>query len=241
MEPSQLPYFPRPSRPPVLQRYTSKRSVLLTVSIGVVALLVLGGGYFALLRLLHTASNGIAAQPTDTPLRRARVDNAIFAPTVGGTIADFQRQYGKASDSHGLSYVATIAGQQVQITLAVDDPSQSLDGYAHVTDVEVQAADFLRGSEPWSASTANAIAKAFLPADAQFRRAVTKIPVGNGNAVISDYVYYSNGMTTTFTPSAFTNGLGDKRVPVGTVHYFCQALPPATSGYDWCIITIGTY
>lgn len=241
MEPSQLPDFPRPSRPPIPQRSRSKRSVLLSVSIGVVALLVLGGGYFALLRLLHAASTGITAQPTATPSKRARVDNAIFAPTVGGTIADFQRQYGKASDSHGLSYVATIAGQQVQITLAVDDPSQSLDGYAHVTDVEVQAADFLRGSEPWSASTADAIAKAFLPADAQFQRAITKIPVGNGNAVISDYVYSSSAMTTTFTPGAFTSGFGDKRVLVGTVHYFCQALPPATSGYDWCLITIGTY
>jgi hypothetical protein len=207
----------------------------------VVALLVLCGGYFLLLRLLHTASTGITAQPTATSLTRARADSAIFAPTVGGTIDDFHRQYGKASDSQGLSYVATIAGQQVQITLAVDDPSQSLDGYAHVTDVEVQAADFLRGSEPWSATTATAIAKAFLPADARFQRAVTKIPVGNGNAVISDYIYYSSRMAMTFTPSAFTKGFGDKRVPAGTVHYFCQALPPATSGYDWCLITIGTY
>jgi hypothetical protein len=241
VEPSQLPYLPRSSQPPGPQPHRQKRPVLLTASIVVVALLVLGGGYFALLRLLHTASTGISAQPTATPLQRARGDNAIFAPTVGGTIDDFQRQYGKSSDSHGLRYVATIAGQQVQITLAVDDPSQSLDGYAHVTDVEVQSVDFLRGSEPWSATTATAIAKTFLPADARFQRAVTNIPVGNGNAVMSDYVYYSSGMTTTFTPGAFTNGAGDKRVPVGTVHYFCQALPPVTSGYDWCVVTIGTY
>jgi hypothetical protein len=234
MQLPQQPMYPQPPPP-------QKKSVpwLLIVGIVLGCLFVACCGFGAINVLLNpTRRAGVTHHPTATP---APADASIFAPTVGGTTADFLRKYGPATDGSGLSYDATIAGQRVQITLALDEPGQSFDGRAHVTDVEVQATDFLRGSEPWSATTANAIAKAFLPADAHFQRTGTITPMGNGNGFVRDNVYYSSGMAATFTPGAFTNGFGDRRVPVGTVHYFCQTLPPATSGYAWCIITIGTY
>jgi hypothetical protein len=114
--------------------------------------------------------------------------------------------------------------------VSLDDASQSLDGQIYVIDVEVQSV----GGEQWSATTASAIAKTLLPADAHYEYANTT----NG---VRDYVYSSKGMAATFTADQFTNNFGNVKVSAGTVNYSCQRVASATSGYEMCDISIGIY
>lgn len=235
------PYYPyQPQMPPRPQPRKKPMPTLLVVGITLAVVLVACCGLGAVVSLFSPTHNNIGAaqatatsDPTDTqgaPGKPAPTDAAIFAPTLGGTKGDFQQQYGAATDSNGLTYEITLAGQDVAIMLALDDANQSLDGQPHIADLQVQA----KGGAQWSNTTANTIAKTFLPADATYQKTVTT----NG---VRDYVYYSKGMAATFTADQFTNNFGDVHVPPGTVNYSCQTVPPATNGYELCDISIGVY
>jgi len=176
-------------------------------------------------QVIHTAN--VTTQPTMTP----------SAPTLGGTIADFQQRYGAATDSSGLMYAATIAGQRVLITLTLDDPSASQDGQQHVAIIAVQVPGDALGAETWSQSTADQIAQTFLPADTQFQHIVT-------TAKVHDHVYQSATLAQTFTADQFTNDFndfGNVQVPAGTLSYSCHPWPPSASGLGQCLIAIGSY
>lgn len=164
-------------------------------------------------------------QPLDTPLP---VDNAIFAPTLGGTTDDFQQQYGLPVDSSGLEYAGTVGGQHALIYLTVDTPDDSIDNESHVIIVVVRVPSDTHGTPTWSAAAADEIAQAFLPADAQFQRATTR----NG---IHTRIYHSDDMSATFLPNPTTPD-------TGAVSYECHAWPPSASasGYGQCRIALGT-
>ncbi|HEU4782261.1 MAG TPA: hypothetical protein VFS83_02875 [Ktedonobacterales bacterium] len=101
-----------------------------------------------------------------SPDTSSPVDNAIFAPTLGGTPDDFQQQYGPPTDSSGLIYAGTVGGKHVLIYLTMDMPNDSVDNESHVIIVVAQVPSDTRGVVAWSAATADTIAQAFLPADA---------------------------------------------------------------------------
>jgi hypothetical protein len=161
----------------------------------------------------------------------------IYTPTLGGTIGAFQQRYGPSTDGSGLTYTAVIAGQPVQMLLAPNDPSKSLDGRAHIVEVQVWVPSDQLGSEHWSTTTATAVVKALLPTDARFRRTISVSRLGD--IVVAEHIYTSKGMAGTFTPDQFITASGNAQVPVGTVNYFCERQPPATSGYELCDISIG--
>lgn len=163
-----------------------------------------------------------------SPDTSSPVDNAIFAPTLGGTTDDFQLQYGLPTDSSGLAYGGVVGGKQILIQLTVDVPSDSVDDESHVIIVVVQIPSDTRGVATWSAATADKIAQAFLPADAQFQRTTTR----NG---IHTRIYHSDGMAATFIPNPITPN-------TGAISYECHAWPPSTSAnsYGQCRITLGT-
>ena len=188
------PYYPYPPQmAPAPPRQKKPMPTLLVVGITLAVVLVVCCGLSAIVSLFSpTHNNAGTAQATatfgqtdtsgatDAP---ALNDAAIFAPTLGGTVSDFQQRYGAATDSNGLAYHTTIAGQDVAIMLALDDISQSLDGQPHIAELQVQAT----GGAQWSVTTANTIAKTFLPIDANYQKTTTT------NSVL-DYVYYSKGI-----------------------------------------------
>lgn len=173
-------------------------------------------------QVIHTAN--VTTQPTMTP----------SAPTLGGTIADFQQRYGAATDSSGLMYAATIAGQRVLITLTFDAPSASQDGQQRVAILAVQVPGDALGVETWSQEAADQIAQTFLPADALFQHIVT-------TGTVHDHVYHSATLAQTFTADQFTNDVGNAQAPAGTLNYSCHPWPPSASGLGQCLVSIGSY
>lgn len=171
------------------------------------------------------------------PVSTGTLSGIIYTPTLGGSIGAFQQRYGPSTDGSGLTYTAVVAGQQVQMLIGPDDPSKSLDGRAHIVEVQVWVPSDRLGSEQWSATTAAAVVKALLPTDARFQRTTSISRLGD--IVVTEHIYTSKGMAGTFTPDQFINVSGNAQAPVGTVSYFCEQQPPATSGYELCDITIG--
>lgn len=184
----------------------------------------------------------LRAGPADTPVAIATTapfdgssgSGALFAPTVGGTTTDFLQTYPVVSDSRGLMYTTTIAGQRVLIVLTLADGSQTFDGQPHVAIVNVRVPDDALGTETWSDTTAAAIAQTFLPPDATGEHTVTT----NG---LRDHLYHSDALEATFPADQFTNEFGDRRVAPGTVSYTCQPYPHLATGYGQCVITIGSH
>jgi hypothetical protein len=246
MKPPQS--FQPPQQPQQSPRQMSRALQYLIVA-GAVLLTV--GSCGGVVALAVNASNSSTSQannafPTDTPYLAPTYPPStpapttpaptvapslvIFAPTLGGTINDFDQRYGPYTDGIAKAYEWTIAGQKVEITLSLDDTTQSLDGQMHVVDVQVRAA----AGEQWSSTVASTIAKTFLPADAKYQKTTT-------TSGVRDYVYLSKGMKATFTADQFTNGFGNVTVAAGTANYSCQRVAPATSGYELCDISIGVY
>ena len=93
---------------------------------------------------------------------------APITPTLGGTLTDFQQRFSATTDSSGLMYAATIAGQRALILLTFDEPSQSQDGQQHVAIIAVQVPGDALGAETWSQATADHIAQTFLPPTRSF-------------------------------------------------------------------------
>jgi hypothetical protein len=172
---------PQPSPPPKQAKQQEKSAVPVSVFVGVVLvvalLIVCGLGAVGVIPSLHGLKNP-TAPATATPTR-----SAAHAATLGGTLGDFVQRYGSSIDESGLMYAATLAGQRVLIVVAVDDPRQSRDGRLHVVAIDVQVPGDALGAETWSAATADAIAQAFLPADAQFQRTIVTHGVG-GNVAL---------------------------------------------------------
>lgn len=215
------------------QRQKKPVPALRIIGIVLAVIIASGCGIGWLNLLLNPAPNPrfiiqFGDQPTDPA---APVIHAIYAPTVGGTIADFQQQYGSATDGSGQIYVATVAGKRVRIMLTLGVPNEKIDNESHVIIVDVQAINGALGGETWSAATADQIAKTFLPTDAQFQFTATT----NGG---HKHIYYSEAMAATFMPDQFTNDVGNASPSVGIVSYTCHALP--TSRYDQCRIIIGS-
>src|SRR5690242_857010 len=73
-------------------------------------------------------SSGATATPQPAALASAtpHAPASIHAPTLGGTIGDFQARYQAVAGTQNLVYDATIAGQKVEIALGPDLPQQSL-------------------------------------------------------------------------------------------------------------------
>jgi len=161
----------------------------------------------------------------------------IYTPTLGGTVGAFQQQYGPSTDGSGLTYTAMAAGQPVQMLIEPGDPSKSFDGRAHVVELQVWVPSDRITSEQWSATTAAAVVKALLPADARFQRTTSASRLGD--IVVTEYLYTSKGIAGTFTPDQFIHASDGAQAPVGTVNYFCESQPPATSGYELCDVSIG--
>lgn len=196
--------------------------------------------------LLSSQAVGSHATPTPyltptsyyTPVPTIPVaPDTIYTPTLGGSLGAFQQKYGPSTDGSGLTYTAVIAGQPVQMLIAPGDPSKSPDGRPHVVQVQVWVPSDRLASEHWSATTAAAIAKALLPPDARFQRTASISRLGD--ILVTEYLYTSKGMADTFTPDQFITASDGAQAPVGTVNYFCEQQPPATSGYELCDITIG--
>lgn len=162
----------------------------------VVALIIVCGlGAVGVIPSLHGLKNPTA---TATPIP---TQSAAHAATLGGTLGDFVHRYGSSIDESGLMYAATLAGQRVLIVVALDDPRQSRDGRSHVVALDVQVPGDALGAETWSAATSDAIAQVFLPADAQFQRAVVLNSMGGD---VEYHVYHSDEMAATFMPGAYT-------------------------------------
>jgi hypothetical protein len=171
------------------------------------------------------------------PVSSGTLRAIIYTPTLGGTLGAFQQKYGPSTDGSGLTYTAVVAGQPVQMLIAPGDPSKSLDGRAHVVEVQVWVPSDRLTIEQWSATTVSAIVKAFLPTDARFQRTASVSRLGD--VVVTEHIYISKGMASTFTPDQFIHASDGTQVPIGTVNYFCERQPPATSGYELCDISIG--
>jgi hypothetical protein len=171
------------------------------------------------------------------PVSTGPLSGIIYTPTLGGALGAFQQQYGSSTDGSGLTYTAVVAGQPVQMLIAPGDPSKSPDGQAHVVEVQVWAPSDRLTSEHWGATTAAAVVKALLPADVRFQRTASASRLGD--IVVTEHIYTSKGMAGTFTPDQFIHPSDGAQAPVGTVNYFCERQPPATSGYELCDISIG--
>src|SRR5690348_12075593 len=226
--PQQQPYPSQQPPQPQQRKMMSRRVQYLIVAGAVLVTILCCGGVLAVgLNDSSPSTQAVSATVTDAAAAAATVpftpfsftvapstptpvpptepalapSDVIFAPTLGGTIDDFQQRFGPDTDGNGTAYEATIAGQKVEVTLTLDDTTQSLDGQTHVVDVQVQAVP----GEQWSSAVASTIAKAFLPSDARYQKTTT-------TSGVRDYVYYSKGMKATFTADQFTNGFGNVTV-----------------------------
>jgi hypothetical protein len=194
---------PQPSPPPQKDNHQDnqqeKSAVPVSVFVGVVLvvalIIVCGLGALGVIPSLHGLKNPTA------PSTAIPTQPAAHAATLGGTLGDFVQRYGSSIDESGLMYAATLTGQRVLIVVALDDPRQSRDGRSHVVALDVQVPGDALGTETWSAATADAIAQAFLPLDAQFQRAVTS----NG---VAYHIYHSDEMAATFIAGAYTDVAG---------------------------------
>ena len=174
----------------------------------------------------------LGATATPHASATAQAPASIHAPTLGGTINDFQARYQVVAGTQNLVYDATIAGQKVEIALGPNLPQQSLDGVAHIAVVTLSVpADALR-SEQWSAALADQVAQPFLPADAQLQRTITL----NG---APDHIYTSASIAATFTPDQFVSD-ANAPVPLGTFDDLCNPLPLSNTGIEQCTIAIGS-
>ncbi len=249
--PFESPHQAQPhiqARPPL-----SRRTRCLIVASTLLAVFVCGSTAWVL--AAHTSllsSQVVGSRATNTPyltptsyytpvptipVSPGTLSAIIYTPTLGGSLGAFQQKYGPSTDGSGLTYTAVIAGQPVQMLIAPGDPSKSFDGRAHVVEVQVWAPSDRLASEHWSASTVAAIVNMLLPADARFQRTASISRLGD--IVVTEHIYTSKGMASTFTPDQFITASSGAQVSVGTVNYFCERQPPATSGYELCDVSIG--
>lgn len=228
MQPAQ------PSPPPQQDNQREKSAVPVPVFVGVVLvgalIIVCGLGAVGMIPSLRGLKN-----PTATAIP---TQSAAHAATLGGTLGDFVQRYGSSIDESGLMYAATLTGQRVLIVVALDDPHQSRDGRSRVVALDVQVPGDALGAETWSATTADAIAQVYLPADAQFQRTVV---IHGASGDVEYRIYRSDEMAATFMPGAYT----DVAV-AGTLSYSCHAWPPTAVAagsnprYGQCHIAIGS-
>jgi len=179
---------------------------------------------------------------TTTPSTRATAaagakSQPIFAPVLGGTVADFDKLYGPPSDpgdtTGGIWQQAVIAGQQAMLLVSVDQGQDSRDGQLHVMQLSVQSPL----GTTWDSSTQQRLVAVFLPADAKFK----------AQQLTSDgieRIYSSTQLAATFNPNMFTNAARTETVAPGTLFLMCfHGTAPVPSGgvADTCTLNIGVY
>jgi hypothetical protein len=177
-------------------------------------------------------------QPAATNTSAPRGPQPIFAPVLGGTVADFTQLYGlpqnPADATTGLWLQFTIVGHPI-MSLSVDaaPANESQDGQLHIMDLSVQAP---RGTT-WSSTTQQQILAALIPSDATFERQQS---TRNGN----ERLYTSAQLAATFNPDLFTNQAGTRTVAPGTFFEQCKLgnTPIAAGGAaNACVVFVGVY
>lgn len=156
------------------------------------------------------------ATPTSTPKPTATAmpsgPQRISGPTIGGTEASFQQKYGDPSYNTNdiRHYDATINGAEVLIVVRLDSAKGGKRaGWMHL--VTPNPGD----GTVWSKTTAEAIAKRFLPPDANFVESKSVPDFG------TEQVYTSSDLAISFPDDAFTNIDTSAPVTPGTFYYSC--------------------
>ncbi len=221
---------PQPDRQP--EKTSVSIAVILGAALVVVLALMCGVGAFGVIPTLFTTAP--AHTPTHSSAVATQPRAQQHAAVLGGVLGDFVQRYGNSIDDSGQMYAATSAGQRVLIIVTLDDPRQSRDGLQHVIVIAVQTPGDALGVETWNAATADVIAQAFLPTDAQFQRTI----ITHG---VATHIYHSETMAATIVPGQFV-----PENESGALSYYCHAWPPSpppsghASGYGQCLMTIGS-
>ncbi|HEY7093800.1 MAG TPA: hypothetical protein VH393_11510 [Ktedonobacterales bacterium] len=148
-----------------------------------------------------------SAKATNTPNGPAKVKG----PYLGATESDFQAKYGAPTLKASLArkYNAMINGEHVFIAVTLEDRGTDT---ARVRFIRVAP---LNESTKWSAATAEAIAKTFLPPDAKFQKDAHVEDFGK------EHIYLSASLGASFPAERFILASDGSQLALGTHYYSC--------------------
>ena len=232
---------------------STKLGITLTITCGVLALIIIGvlalggakgnatanSGPQSTVSATHATGSGSAtpatsAVPTGTTGQSGT--QAVFAPVLGGTVSDFTQLYGTPEDPSniqaGVWRQVTIAGESVSLSVSTAPSQDSQDSELHVMYLQVMSTS----SAKWSSSVQQQLIAAFLPSDAKV--------VHQATSSKSEIVYASADLAATFKATLFKNYGGTQSVAAGTFSEQCfLAGSRAKTGGNAtsCLVAVGIY